>query len=74
MSNGALKELERYMNEELKAKGLNIKVEVKGMSDKVEAIEQNLLTEKVPTKEDALKINEAFSKAVENWKKKYHIG
>jgi len=73
MSNGALKELERFMNEELKAKGLNIKVEMKSMSAKVEAYEHNLLYKKTPTDEEAKKMYEAFGIAIEKWKKKYLI-
>ena len=73
MSNGALKELEKLMNEELKAKKLNVKVEMKGISAKVEAYEHNLLTEKIPTKEEALKIDDAFGNAIRKWKQKYSI-
>ncbi len=73
MTDRALKELEKIINEELKAKGLNVKIEIKGMSAKVQAYEHNLLTEKIPTEEEARKINDAFSKAIEKWKKKYSI-
>lgn len=73
MGNGALKELEKIMNDELKAKELNVKVEMKGIDVEAEAYEHNLLFGKTPTEQEAKKIDEAFSVAIKKWKKKYSI-
>jgi len=67
MNNKTLKELGKIMNEELKAKDLNITVEVKGSDS------QGILTNVSgkDLEDEAKKYQEAMSIAFEKWKKKH---
>ena len=68
MCNELFKELEKAINEELKANGLDIKIQVKGFQD------GGFLTNISRTpkgKQEAQRLNEAASKAWDNIRKKW---